>query len=137
FNLVDYPTAFLYTVRYNNFLMFDLDKLVSRFKKGIKNGETTFSLESRLNYKINPSDTEYQDHLFDLMRYCDSTKESLEKKQAHENYKDLQKLFDTDFSKFLDEVRRPDKTYQNSPYLSTFSISKLYSTLLKMSNVEI
>lgn len=138
FQLTEYPTAFHFATRFNNVLGFNIKKLKKRFIKGIDKGNYDYMYSRHLRFKMAiDENTEFKEDLSEVIKYCFNTNENIEKSVEEENLRDLKKLFETDFTQFLERVKNENSKYRSSPFWLDFSLHKVYLVVNKLRNCDL
>lgn len=134
--LEDYITAFHYATRLNNVLRFNIEKLLKRFKTGIKKGKYKYiyRLHFRFSYDEN---TEYKDELSTLQKYCVEINNNIQKQEEKIKLTRLLDLFGTNHETFIEFVKEADNQYKYSSFWAKFPINKVYQIINKLNKNQI
>ena len=138
FPLDRYPIVFNYATRFNNIINFNLDKLILRFKKGIKKGKPNYSYESAISFKIRIDKyMEYYNELKEIEAYCIEMNNTIKEEMDNKMIASIFDIFSNDIDSFLNEIQEKDNEYIDRPIFAEFDFNKTWKVLKNISNTKI
>lgn len=138
YNIQQYFTVFHFATRFNNLLGFDIAKLKKRFKKGILKGKPNYKYVGNLDFYMSVRhDTEFKEHVIEVVRYCLDINESLKEKKKVDDIKKLFKTFSKNYEKFIETIESRDSEYRYSPFWLEIDIKKIRTQINKLTNMQI
>jgi hypothetical protein len=136
YKLEQYPTIFHYSTRFNNILNLNLNKLVKRFKRGIKKG--AFEYQPSLHFHLSISaNSEFFDELKEVGEHCLEVNKQIQRDSENAEIESLFELFKTNVVEFLEKVNEPNTQLRYSPIFSKFNFNKFWTTFKKAKNTEL
>ncbi|MFT6922970.1 MAG: hypothetical protein ACJA1C_001978 [Crocinitomicaceae bacterium] len=138
FRLEQYPTVFHFVTRFDNLLNLNIDKLIKRFKKGIKKGTSGFSYERNLRMRISVHpDKEFFSELKEIVDYCAEINEHLLSEIQREKTDLALDLYQTDFLKFLETIQDDRSDIRSRPFFYEIEFGQFWRQLRKLKNSDL
>ncbi len=138
YQLQQYGTIFHFATRFNNILNLNFIKLKKRFKKGILKGRPNYKYLSNIDFYMSVSeDLEFKDDVIEIVRFCLEINNSLRETTNDNELENLFKLFQNDYSAFIEKVQDLNKEYRFSPFWMEFNLNKTIRTINKLDNEQI
>jgi hypothetical protein len=136
YKLEQYSTIFHYSTRFNNILNLSLNKLVKRFKRGIKKGDFEYHPSLHFHLSISPN-SEFFDELKEVGEHCLEVNKQIKRNSENAEIESLFELFKTNIVEFLEKVNEPNTQLRYSPVFSKFNFNKFWTTFKKAKNTEL
>ncbi len=138
YQLRDYQTAFVWATRFQNFLGYDFDKLLKRFKRGIKKGRSNYQYVDGLDFYMSiGQEVERQKEVQELTRFCIDINDQLLNQTINSEIETLFELFKSDFQSFITKFAEKDFHYKFEPFWSKIKFSQLITAIMKLKNSQI
>lgn len=134
--LDQYLSIFIYAVRFNNILEYDIPNLINRFKKGIKKGQTGYEYSDNLHLKLTLNqDLEFYEETKELAQFCiqinKKLKQNLESQKAEKLFNLLTK---SNYSKFLEKLRDQQDDFRFKPVFANITATKFWRIIRNLDN---
>lgn len=105
FQLIEYARVFHFVTRFDNLLNYDLEKLINRFKKGIKKGSNHYTFIENLDWRMSyHHDVEFNEELKKIVKFCCDINEQVKLKSDIAEINTLFDLAQSDFHNFLETI---------------------------------
>lgn len=138
YSLEQYPTIFLYAVRFDNILNYNIENLKKRFKRGINKGKPKYKFIRSIHFRLSvPKDSEYFDDLTEIVNFCADINDNIKQESESKKTLDLLKLFSNDFHKFIEQVEDSNNELIFTPIFAKFDFNKTWRIIKKLNNSQI
>jgi hypothetical protein len=138
FTIEQYPTVFHYALRFDNLLKFKIDKLKTRFKKGILRGQKNYQHVTDFHFRISIDKTsEFFDDQKEMLEFCYQLNDNLKKSIETQKTDKLFNLFLNDFDSFIDMIEDHNNEFHYTPFFLIFDINKTWNRLKKVTNTQL
>lgn len=138
FSLEQYATVFVFVVKFDNVLGYNIENLKKRFKKGIKKGLSNYKHNGHLHFQISLSgEVEFKEHVSEIVDFCISMNEEAKTLNENVDVSDLLVLMKNDFDSFFEKIINPESVYRVEPFWSYLQDKDAYKSILKLNNDKI
>jgi hypothetical protein len=132
YDITNYLTIFYFSVRFNNPLKYNLDKLENRIIRAMKNGKANYKFEDSLDFYLRVEEnSEHKERLSRIRKIALEINQGINEATKKVDSKRLEIKCYTNFKEFYEEVLQLNSQYSFKPIFKTFSANKFYRFFLK------